>query len=102
MVYELVEFEWDLKKELDNAKKHGVSFSEAAESFQDPKGFSMEDSKHSTAEPRHYWIGRSSSGKILTVRYTRRGSKIRIFGAAEWRVFRELYNEKAKNKRSKN
>lgn len=80
----------------------GVSFSEAAECFQDPVGFMMEDQKHSAKEPRHYWIGQSSSGKILTVRYTRRGSAIRIFGAAEWREFRELYNEKTKSKRSKN
>lgn len=97
-----MEFEWDLKKELDNAKKLGVSFSEAAECFQDPNGVTMEDQKHSTKESRYYWIGRSSSGRILTVRYTRRGTAIRIFGAAEWREFRELYNEKAKNNRLKN
>lgn len=36
-----MEFEWDLSKELVNARKHGVTFSEAVESFFDPHGFQL-------------------------------------------------------------
>ena len=93
-----MDFEWDLKKEVENIRKDGVSFSEAAECFNDPFGFSMRDEKHSSKEERHYWIGKSGSERVLTVRYTRRGSAVRIFGAAEWREFRELYYAKTKNK----
>ena len=43
-----------------------------------------------------YWVGKRSSGRVLTTRFTRRGTKIRIIGSAEWREFRRLYSEKAK------
>jgi hypothetical protein len=92
-----VEFEWDASKEADNLRKHRVSFTEAVESFFDPYGLLLVDEKHSSAEERFYWVGKSASGRVLTTRFTRRGPKIRIIGSAEWREFRRLYNEKAKN-----
>ena len=95
-----MEFEWDLNKEVENVKKHGVAFSDAVECFEDPSGFALSDRVHSGAEQRYFWIGKAANGKILTVRYTKRRGKIRIIGAAEWRKFRELYNERAKTKRS--
>ena len=79
-------------------RKHGISFIETAECFNDPRGFTLRDDKHSAKEERHFWIGKNGSKKILTVRYTRSGSVIRIFGAAEWREFRELYYAKTKSK----
>lgn len=89
-----MEFEWDLLKEIENIKKHRTSFLEAAETFYDQKGFSLKDVKHSGVEDRFYWIGKSSKNRVLTTRYTRRANKIRIIGSAEWREFRELYDEK--------
>lgn len=86
-----MEFEWDLSKELVNVRKHGVTFSEAVESFLDPHGFQLVDGKHSREEGRFYWVGRSKTGRVLTTRFTRRGQKIRIIGSAEWRKFRRLY-----------
>jgi uncharacterized DUF497 family protein len=53
--------------------------------------------KHSRAEERFCWVGRGASGRVLTTRFTRRGTKVRIIGSAEWREFRRLYSEKAKN-----
>jgi len=38
----------------------------------------------------------NSSG-MLTTRFTRRGTKVRIIGSAEWREFRRRYREEAKN-----
>lgn len=93
-----MEFEWDLSKELDNVRKHGVTFSEAVESFFDPLGFQLVDVKHSREEGRFYWIGKSDNGRVLTTRFTRRGQKIRIIGSAEWRKFRRLYDETTKPK----
>jgi uncharacterized protein len=92
-----VQFEWDASKEIENLRKHGVPFAEAVESFFDSSGILVVDEKHSTAEERFYWVGKSSSGRVLTTRFTRRGTKIRIIGSAEWREFRRLYNEKTKN-----
>ncbi len=91
-----VEFEWDLSKESENIRKHGITFLEAASCFEDSNGFQLIDSKHSESEQRFFWVGKSSSGKILTTRFTLRRDKIRIFGSAEWRKFRGLYFETTK------
>ena len=93
----MLEFEWDPNKELENFKKHRVSFVETSQVFFDENGFEIEDIKHSQQEKRKYWTGKISSGRIITVRFTRRKYKIRIIGAAEWREFRRIYNEKTKN-----
>jgi uncharacterized DUF497 family protein len=74
-----------------------VSFSEAVESFLDPQGIQLTDSKHSESEKRLYWVGRISKGRILTTRFTKRGTIIRIIGSAEWRKFRRLYHETTKS-----
>ena len=92
-----MEFEWDASKETDNLRKRRVSFAEAVESFFAPHGLLLVDEKHSGVEDRFYWVGKSSSGRVLTTRFTRRGTKIRIIGSAEWREFRRLYSEKAKH-----
>lgn len=94
-----MDFEWDASKANENLRKHGVTFTEAAESFSDPYGFALDDVKHSKSERRYYWVGKSARGRILTTRYTRRGENIRIIGSAEWREFKDLY-EKAKSKKS--
>jgi len=77
------EFEWDHVKEKANILKHGHSFQEAIESFSDPKGFVLEDQAHSENEERFYWVGKNADGKVLTVRFSQRGAKIRIIGCAE-------------------
>ncbi len=91
-----MEFEWDLSKEIENFQKHGIVFAEAVETFSDPEGFQLTDTKHSAIEARFFWVGKSASGKILTTRFTRRGDIIRIFGTASWRKFARFYNERAK------
>lgn len=91
-----MEFEWDWNKEAANIRKHGVAFSEAVESFLDPKGFQLVDDGHSHREKRFYWVGQLSTGRVLTTWFTKRGSHIRIIGSAEWRKFRRFYNETTK------
>ena len=93
-----MEFEWDLSKEIENLRKHGIDFMEAVESFSDPNGFQLKDTKHSIVETRLFWVGKSRTGKVITTRFTRRGDIIRIFGAASWRKFGRLYNERTKTK----
>jgi uncharacterized protein len=90
-----MEFEWDASKEADNLRKHKVPLAEAVESFFDPHGLLLVDEKHSRVEERFYWVDTSSSGRVLTTRFTRRGNTIRIIGSAEWREFRRVYSEKA-------
>lgn len=92
-----MEFEWDLTKEKENIEKHRCTFIEATECFSDPKGIQLVDAEHSKTEERFYWVGKSRSGRLLTTRFTRRDKHIRIFGCAEWRKFRRLYNEAAQD-----
>jgi len=83
-------FIWDLEKELDNIKKHKVDFNTACEVFKDSKRKVYIDSKHSRKEDRLFCIGKIGN-KVLTVRFTYRGYKIRIFGAGYWRKGGKYY-----------
>lgn len=90
-------FEWDVNKEERNVEKHGVDFLTASQVFADPKRVIAVDELHSDAEPRCFCIGRVGD-RVLTVRFTRRGRRIRILGAGCWRKGRFLY-EKENQKR---
>ena len=85
-----VRLEWDEKKDKANQAKHNVSFSLAQYAFLDPNRVIVEDVNHSTEEERFYCIGRVGNG-IITVRFTYRGSVIRIYGAGYWRKGRKIY-----------
>lgn len=88
-----MEFEWDDEKEKINLQKHKISFLEAIDTFFDPDGIQLLDEAHSESEKRFYWVGKTTSGRILTTYFTKRGNNIRIIGCAEWRKFRRLYYE---------
>jgi uncharacterized DUF497 family protein len=83
-------FEWSTKKDRENQKKHGVTFTSAQFAFADPRRVIAEDLSHSTSEKRYYCFGRVQGG-ILTVRFTYRGNTIRIFGAGYWRKGKAIY-----------
>lgn len=86
-------FIWDVDKEKNNVLKHKVSFIEASEAFRDPQQKIFVDSQHSHKEPRYFCIAKVQ-GKIMTVRFTYRDNKIRIFGAGYWRKGVKYYHEK--------
>ncbi|MBF0104180.1 MAG: BrnT family toxin [Deltaproteobacteria bacterium] len=89
------DFEWDDQKNNENVTKHGISFYEAQYAFKDPKRVIAEDLGHSGKEKRYYCFGSVSNG-ILTVRFTHRSNKIRIFGAGYWRKGKALYEKENK------
>ena len=78
-----------------NIKQHGVDFETAKKAFDDPDKIILYDIKHSTDEDRFICIGKVDDA-ILTVRYTVRNGKVRIFGAGYWRKQRKLYEKKNK------
>lgn len=90
-----VKCEWDPKKDRENQKKHGVPFEVAQYAFTDPRRVIAEDLSHSQDEKRHYCFGKVGEG-ILTVRFTYRGSIIRIIGAGYWRRGKKIYEEENK------
>ncbi len=91
-----IEFEWDEEKNCANQEKHGVSFYEAQRTFLDANRIIAKDMEHSDEEARYYCFGKVDD-EIMTVRFTYRGCKIRIFGAGYWRKGKKIY-EKEKNK----
>ena len=87
-----MEFEWSESKNRINIEKHGVSFYDAQYAFADPKRLIFEDVVHSADEKRFFCIGNTNGG-IATVRFVRRGQKIRIFGAGFWRKGKKVYEK---------
>lgn len=88
-------FEWDPNKDIENQKKHGVSFQLAQFAFADPYRVIAEDLSHSGDEKRYYCFGKINDG-ILTVRFTYRDDVIRIFGAGYWRKGKVIYENENK------
>ena len=88
-------FEWDASKNKQNHEKHGVSFEFAQYAFADPNRVIAEDLSHSQKEKRYYCFGKVGEG-IITLRFTFRGSVIRIIGAGYWRKGRKLYESQSK------
>ncbi len=87
-------FEWDETKNLENQKKHGISFDYAQYAFADQNRIILEDLAHTDKEKRFYCIGKIENG-IVTVRFTYRRNIIRIFGAGYWRKGKKIYEEQS-------
>jgi len=87
-------FLWDLSKNEQNRIKHKVGFEIVQYAFNDPKRIIERDSKHSSAEEQRYFCYGRVKGNVLTVRFTLRNGKIRVFSAGYWREGRKKYYEK--------
>ena len=74
-------FEWDPAKAVANARKHRVSFEEAASVFLDPDALTFVDPDHSEHEEREITIGRSARSRILFLAHAARNDHIRIISA---------------------
>jgi uncharacterized protein len=85
-------FEWDVSKDRANQAKHGISFDQAQHAFLDPLRVIAEDLGHGEGERRYFCFGRVEDG-VMTVRFTWRRGKIRIFGAGYWRKGRSIYEK---------
>ena len=82
-------FEWDATKDRVNRRKHGVSFDRAQYAFFDPNRIIAEDLSHGGTEQRFFCFGWVDGG-VMTVRFTYRKGRIRIFGAGYWRKGKKI------------
>ncbi len=62
-----MKYEWDENKNILNQQKHGVSFEEAKEVFDDPLHISKLDHRFSYFEERWITVGATKKEKILVV-----------------------------------
>jgi uncharacterized protein len=77
-------FEWDEKKNISNIKKHGISFEEASQVFNDPHRETVIDNRKDYKELREMIIGKALISKIplmLTVVITEKSQSYRIISA---------------------
>jgi uncharacterized DUF497 family protein len=72
------DFEWDHRKAVSNARKHGVSFEEASTVFIDTNYLLRADDAKTG---RYHAIGISALARALTVVHIERGPRIRIISA---------------------
>ena len=87
-------FEWNEAKNQENYQKHGVTFYEAQHAFLDKNRIIAKDLTHSQQEERYYCFGlNEETTGILTVRFTYRSGRIRIFGAGYWRKGKKVYEQ---------
>ncbi len=90
------EFEWD-KGNIGKNTKHKVSDTESEEIFFDKRKYIFKDSVHSQKEKRFRVLGKTKTGRLMFVVFTKRSKKIRIISARDVNrkeVF--LYEEKIK------
>lgn len=86
-------FEWDADKNRVNAEKHGITFEEAQYAFADPKRVIAKDVKHSSRNETRYFCYGKVADMVVTVRFTYRENKIRVFGAGFWREGKKIYEK---------
>ena len=86
-----MEFEFDHAKSEANRLKHGIDFVQAQELWKDL--YALQIQAKSDTEPRFALIA-SMQGKVWSVFFTERNSKIRIISARRSRTNEEdLYHE---------
>ena len=90
-------FEWDSNKNELNIKKHGFSFEEILEVFDDPYFIERVDSEHSTLEEeRLIGVGNLNGFVIITTVYTER-DRIRIISSRIATKQEEVYYYEQRN-----
>ncbi|WP_027849265.1 BrnT family toxin [Marinospirillum minutulum] len=92
-------FEWDEQKNKINIEKHGVSFKQAVEVFDDPLHLALLDYRYSYFEERWITIGNTVNQKLLVVAnlfFTEEGEEvIRIISARKATVLERKQYEKS-------
>ncbi len=69
------DFEWDDAKAASNARKHGITFDQAREAFDD--GNAVDEPEVDPDEERWKLTGRTRAGVVVVI-HTERGARTRI------------------------
>jgi uncharacterized DUF497 family protein len=76
------EFEWDDAKAAANLAKHGVSFEQARDAFNDPFALDFMDDREDYGELRLILVGMVET-RMLVIAHTTRDDRVRIISARE-------------------
>lgn len=95
---EFAGFEWD-DGNRDKNLQHQVENWECEQVFFNEPLVVLGDARHSVAEDRFAAFGRTDGGRLLTVVFTMRGSKIRVISARDMhRKERRFYEDVGEEK----
>ncbi|MEE8366460.1 MAG: BrnT family toxin [Gammaproteobacteria bacterium] len=88
-------FDWDRGNSRKN-EKHSVSMAETEQVFFNTPLLVLEDSKHSTQEPRFHALGKSDDKRLLHITFTLRnaGEKIRVISVRDMHLKERAIYEK--------
>ena len=84
-----IKFEWDERKRLANARKHGIDFADAASIFEGDIVVILDD-RFDYGETRYIAFGLLQV-KVIVVAYTERGERIRLISARKALKHEETY-----------
>lgn len=91
------EFIWDKGNNEKNEDRHQVTKQECEEAFFVQPSILMSDPKHSNEEIRNLFLGKTLSGRKLSIILTVRENKVRVISARDMsKKERILYAEKTK------
>ncbi len=76
-------FEWDQGNIGKNWIKHNVSPVECEQAFFNEPLIILDDSKHSAIEKRYAAFGRTDTGRLLVVIFTKRSMLLRVISARD-------------------
>ena len=77
---DIMRVEWDLPKQRENLRKHGIEFADAVAVLEDPAAITVEDTEHD--EQRFITLGMDAIGRVRVVVYSYPGpDRIRIISA---------------------
>jgi uncharacterized protein len=90
-------FQWDGGNSNKNLVKHNVQNWECEQMFFNTPLLILEDPEHSVAEKRWAGFGKTDSGRLLVVIFTKRGNLVRVISAREMNSKeRNFYEENEK------
>ena len=88
-----MKFEWDPEKNKINKAKHGISFEDALQIWQEPS-IDIEDIAYAKGEYRSATLGKIGNKYYVAI-WTKRGAKIRLITVRRARKNEEkIYKEK--------
>jgi hypothetical protein len=87
-------FEWDEGNSAKNWLRHDVQQAEAEQALLNTPLVVNVTQKHGAGEPRYIALGQTDAGRLLTVVFTVRGTKVRVISArAMSKPERKIYGE---------
>ena len=93
-----LEFAWDPAKDASNLIKHGITFAEAAQVFDDPHLIVDDTTKPEHQETRQRAVGKLES-RYIAVIFTERGDYRRIISARRARIDEQRRYDQGKTTR---